>query len=189
MGKKFDPKNALRLHDERRKKLLPPEETLISLGLREGMNFIDVGCGSGYFTLPASKIVGKNGKVYAIDVQQEMLEILKQNGVPENVVILLAKSDYDFPIEDETGDFTLCAFVLHENKDPIRFLEEVKRITKTGGKIVILDWKKQIEEWGPPYEERLSQEEVIKFCKDVKLSIHKYGELNPSHYKVICVKE
>jgi ubiquinone/menaquinone biosynthesis C-methylase UbiE len=188
MEGKFDPKNAFRLHDERRKKLLPAEEILITLGLREGMNFIDVGCGSGYFTIPASKIVGKNGKVYAIDVQQEMLEILKQKGVPENVVTLLAKSDYDFPVEDETGDFTLCAFVLHENHDPIKFLEEVKRITKSKGKIVILEWKKQVEDWGPPYEDRVSQEEVLRYCNKVGLSVHDYGEINKSHYKVVCTK-
>ncbi|CUT02712.1 class I SAM-dependent methyltransferase [Candidatus Chrysopegis kryptomonas] len=184
---KFSPHNAHRLLDEERRKILPPEEILRSCGLSEGMTMVDVGCGSGFFTIPASKIVGQSGKVFAIDVQEEMIEKLKQNDLPENVIPILAKNDYEFPIDDKISDFTFLAFVTHENEDVEKFLNEVKRITKEDGKIVILEWKKQYEEAGPPYEERISQEELLKVLEKVGLRVFESGELNNSHYKIICL--
>ncbi|MCS7228621.1 MAG: class I SAM-dependent methyltransferase [Candidatus Kryptonium sp.] len=186
---KFNPENAHRLLDDERRKILPPEEILISSGLKEGMTIVDVGCGSGYFTIPASKIVGKNGKVYAIDVQEEMIKKLRQNNLPDNVTSILAENDYEFPIDDEISDFTFLGFVAHENEDIERFLSEVRRITKTGGKIVILEWKKQHEENGPPYEERISQDVLLALLEKLNLSIVEHSEINQSHYKIISVKK
>ncbi len=186
---KFNPENAHRLHNDERRKILPPEEILIECGLKEGMTMADVGCGSGYFTIPASKIVGNSGKVYAIDVQEEMLNRLKQDNLPDNVIVLLAENDYKFPITDEISDFTLLAFVVHENRDIERFLNEVKRITKDKGKVVILEWKKQFEEAGPPYEERISQVDLVKILDKLDFSIVEQGDINQSHYKIICLKK
>ncbi len=188
---KFNPEHAhrLSLSNEERRKILPPDEILELCGLSDGMTMIDVGCGTGYFTIPASKIVGESGKVYAIDVQEEMINKLKQNDLPSNVIPLLARDDYRFPIADEIGDFTLLAFVIHENEDVVKFLNEVKRVTKIGSRIVILEWKKQYEEMGPPYEDRISQDELIEKLNALAFSIIESGEINSSHYKIICVKE
>lgn len=157
-------------------------------GLKEGMTMVDVGCGSGYFTIPASKIVGNSGKVYAVDVQKEMLSKLMQNDLPDNVIVSLAENDYKFPIKDGISDFTLLAFVVHENVHIEKFLNEVGRITKDNGRIVILEWKKQHEEMGPPYEERISQEELVRILSELNFLIVEQGELNESHYKIICLK-
>ncbi len=184
---KFNPENANRLLNEERRKILPPEEILKSCGLREGMTMADIGCGSGYFTIPASKIVGQSGKVFAVDVQKEMLEKLRQNNLPENVIPILAENDYKFPIDDKISDFTFLAFVTHENEDVEKFLKEVKRITKDSGKIVILEWKKQYEEAGPPYDERIAQDELLKILERAGFRVVESGELNNSHYKVICL--
>ena len=74
MSHKFDAKNKHKLDNETRRKMLPPEQTLLSLGLKEGDIMADIGCGIGYFAVPASKIVGKSGKVFAMDILPEMLE-------------------------------------------------------------------------------------------------------------------
>lgn len=185
---KFNPENIDKLHSEERRKILPPEKTLIESGLKTGMTMVDIGCGSGYFAIPGAKIVGKNGKVIAVDIQKEMLDKLKQNNPPENIQIILAPSDYSFPIENETSDFTLLAFVTHENSDLEKFFNEIKRITKKDGRIVILEWKKQKEEKGPPFEERLDRNELVSFLNKMKFKIIENSELNESHYKLICMK-
>ncbi|MEM4326044.1 MAG: methyltransferase domain-containing protein, partial [Candidatus Pacearchaeota archaeon] len=82
---KFDPRNAHKLLSEERKRVLPAYEILRSSGLMDGMVFADIGCGNGYFTLPALEIVGEKGKVYSIDVQKEMLDELKKICHKENV--------------------------------------------------------------------------------------------------------
>ena len=61
MTHKFDAKNKHKLDNEKRRELLPPDETLIKLGLHEGDIMADIGCGIGYFTIPASKIAGDSG--------------------------------------------------------------------------------------------------------------------------------
>ncbi len=186
---KFNPQDAEHLHDERRKEILPPEEILTSCGLRKGMTMVDVGCGSGYFAIPASKIVGDFGKVYAVDIQEEMLNKLKQKNPPANIIPVLAKGDYEFPLEDKVSDFTFLAFVTHENDDVIKFLNEVKRITKDNGRVVILEWKKQHEEMGPPYEERISKDELMALLNKIGFSIIEHADINQSHYKIICVRD
>ncbi|CUT00808.1 Methyltransferase domain-containing protein [Candidatus Kryptobacter tengchongensis] len=118
-----------------------------------------------------------------------MLNRLKQDNLPDNVIVLLAENDYKFPIMDEISDFTLLAFVVHENRDIERFLNEVKRITKDKGKVVILEWKKQFEEAGPPYEERISQVDLVKILDKLDFSIVEQGDINQSHYKIICLKK
>ncbi len=183
---KFSPEHAHRLSEEERKKILPPEEVLKSCGLNQGMTVVDVGCGVGYFTIPAAKIVGEGAKVYAIDVQEEMINKLKQKKLPPNVIPILAESDYNFPIDDKISDFTFLAFVVHENEDIEKFLNEIRRITKDDGRIVVLEWKKQYEESGPPYEERISMEELVEKFNELGFAVIEYGEINTSHYKIIC---
>lgn len=183
---KFDPRNAHKLLSEERKRVLPAYEILRSSGLMDGMVFADIGCGNGYFTLPALEIVGEKGKVYSIDVQKEMLDELKKICHKENVTIILSDDEYSVPLDDNTADFSLLAFVLHENDDLKKLLKETVRITKHGGIICILEWIKKNEEWGPPYEERLSEKDLIKIIHDVGIDVIKFDYLNDHHYRIIC---
>ena len=71
---KFNPENIGRLIGEDRERELPPKAFLINQGLKEGTVFADIGCGPGFFSIPATKIVGSTGKVLAVDLQEERLE-------------------------------------------------------------------------------------------------------------------
>lgn len=75
---KFNPENKGKLDNPERRKLLPPEEVLLELGLKKGQNMADIGCGIGYFTIPAGEIVGREAKVYGVDILEEMLRELDQ---------------------------------------------------------------------------------------------------------------
>jgi ubiquinone/menaquinone biosynthesis C-methylase UbiE len=179
---KFSPDKASILEDDARYVLLQPEKTLRRFGLREGMTFVDVGAGTGFFSRAASNIVGEKGTVYAADISSEMLDAFRRIKVPNNVQ-LLQSNEYEIPVPPAQADFVLFAFVLHETEDIPRFLKEAMRLMKPDGCIAIIEWKKQEEEYGPSMEERLSKNDLLSQCKGFTLLSSAY--LNPSHYSCI----
>jgi ubiquinone/menaquinone biosynthesis C-methylase UbiE len=183
---KFSPQNAERLENPDRHKLLQPQKTLAKFGLKPGMTFIDIGAGTGFFSRAAAEVVGKKGTVYALDMSEEMLEILKRNGVRDNMK-LLHSEEYRLPLPDATGDYALLSTVLHENPDVPKLLDEVARVTKPSGKIVILEWKKQDEESGPPKMERLGENELLPQLSSYE--VVERGDVTNSHYYVIIRKK
>jgi len=179
---KFSPHNAERLENPERHKLLQPEKTLARLGLRSGMTFVDIGAGTGFFSRAASEVVGKKGKVYALDMSEEMIEILKRNGVCDNMHVLRSE-EYRLPVADAEGDIAFLSTVLHENTDVRKLLDEASRVTKPSGKIIIIEWKKQDEESGPPKTERLGEEELLQQLPSYEIVDR--GEVTKSHYYLV----
>ena len=162
MAHRINVKEMHKLDSPERRKILPPKETLYNSGLTKNDIFIDIGCGIGYFSIPASKIVGPKGKVYALDRSIEMLEELKKRIIEkkiENIMPILTK-DYDFIIDSEIGTFALMSNVLHEVDDKTILLEETSRVLKNGGTFCIIEWQKKETEKGPPIEHRISESEV-----------------------------
>lgn len=158
----FDPKHKDRLDNPERRKILPPEDILLRSGLNSGNSIADVGCGIGYFTFPASKIVGPNGKVYACDISTEMLEEVKkkiESNSATNIEIVQTK-EYKIPLNDSLVDFVLISNVLHEPEDKSKFLDELRRILKPQGKLIVIDWLDKETEHGPPLHERLSSSQI-----------------------------
>jgi len=176
---KFDPANALRLERPDRHELLRPADTLRKFGLAEGMTLVDVGAGTGFFARAAAGVVGPSGRVYAVDSSEEMLGLMRQLGLPPQVIPLWSQ-EYAIPLPDGTADMALAAFVLHETADRKRFVEELLRIVRRGGRVVVLEWKRQSEEHGPPEEERLAEGELDDTLR--LFSPASGGSLNPSHY-------
>ena len=177
---KFSHHHAERLERPERYALLPPKKTLQHFGLKEGMVFADIGAGTGFFSRAAAEIVGRNGIVYAVDMSPEMLDYIR-NTEPGSTVRTILSGEYSFPLPDASADLALLAFVVHETPDIPRFLAEAIRITRTGGSVIILDWKKQDEEQGPEKEERLDMHDLLSHLTGYSFT---FGELNASHYFV-----
>ena len=183
---KFSPQHAERLESQERHKLLQPKKTLSKFGLKRGMTFVDIGAGTGFFSRAAAEIVGKQGSVHALDMSVDMLEILKRIGVRDNIHVLLSE-EYRLPVLNDAADITLLSTVLHENTDVRKLLAEAARVTKSSGKIAIIEWKKQDEETGPPKAERLGLDELLS-----QLSLHEVfeqGNLTKSHYYLVIRKK
>lgn len=176
---KFSPENADRLENIERYTLIPPKETLLRFGLSKGMTFVDVGAGTGFFSRAAAEIVGNKGHVYSFDMSDKMLAFMLESPLPENMIPMMTQ-EYVLPLHGDVADMTFFAFVLHENADVLRLLKEAARITKSSGKIVIIDWKKEIEEHGPPMGERLDKDELKKLLQN--FTFIEEGDLNASHY-------
>ncbi len=173
MAHKFDVNNMNRLDSPERRKMLPPEETLINAGLAKNDFFIDIGCGIGYFSIPASKIVEPKGKVFALDTSNEMLEELNKR-INENKItniVYIHSAPYNFHLDQDIGTFALMSNVLHEIDDKLIFLNETNRILKTEGKLCIIEWQKKETEKGPPVKDRLSELEVKKLLDQTNFKL------------------
>lgn len=122
-----------------------PAGTLIERsGIREGMHVLELGCGSGAYTLSVVRAVGENGKVEALDIQEDMLAQLKRKlNSPENRDIgniqLHQHSAYDLPFEDGALDLVYTIAVLQEIPDKHRALEEVRRVLRPGGVLAVTE--------------------------------------------------
>jgi len=185
VGHKFDPENIELLVSAERHNEMDPHEFLRSNGLSAGMCLADIGCGPGFFTFPAAEIIGIEGKVYAVDMQSEMLKEIKRRNPPENVVVTLSDENR-IPIKSHTCDMALLSFVFHEATDKVAFLDELKRIIKPGGKLLLLEWEKKIEEKGPPFEDRIGNAEAERFVKKVGFTIEQNDNITLSHYRILA---
>jgi ubiquinone/menaquinone biosynthesis C-methylase UbiE len=187
MAQKFDAKKAEILDSADRRKLLNPDSILGKAGLSRDTVFADLGCGSGYFAIPASLIVKK---VFAIDVQEEMLDIIREKiriGKLTNIETLLSKES-SIPLPDNSVDVLFMANVFHELDDRGAILKEAKRIISGRGRLIIIDWKKMEMEMGPPIEERLSEDEVVSICEDGGFRILERLDAGQYNYMPVFVK-
>lgn len=163
MPHRFDARQRFRLLSEEREAALQPEFLLRDLGLVEGMTLADIGCGPGFFTLPAARIVGPEGAIFAADIEGEMLSTTRSRANEAGLtnVRIVKTSDREIPIAPNTCDFVLLAFIIHEVEHRASFLHRAARLLKPNGRLVILEWEKIEETVGPPLEERLAPEDVV----------------------------
>ncbi|MCF8008488.1 MAG: methyltransferase domain-containing protein [Halanaerobiales bacterium] len=188
MSKKFNVDNYKKLESEKRNNDLPPEKTLINMLLKKGDHVIDLGAGIGYFSLPATKIVGNHGTVYALDTSKKMLKELnkrvKQKGI-QNIKVI--KSDlYDSNITKKV-DYLLMVNVLHEVNNKNLLLKNYIEKLKQGAKIGIIEFKKTEMQKGPSLEHKLSILDIKKLFDQNKISVLKEVEINDYQYGIVGV--
>lgn len=168
----FNPAHKELLESPNRYRILPPFKTLKYLCLKEDDIMIDIGCGTGYFTLPASQITGPSGKVIGVDISSEMLGELskKIDGRSTNIELVLS-DNLSIPVKDHLGTFVLLANVLHEADDMNIMLREAFRILKPGGRIAIIEWEKKETPMGPPIHHRLHANDIISLVTQAGFSM------------------
>jgi ubiquinone/menaquinone biosynthesis C-methylase UbiE len=177
--------------DEReRRKWQNPESTLLNIGLRSCLTFVDVGCGDGFFALPAAKIIGEAGRVYAFDEDPAAIDRLRQKAGIEGIRNLDAKigKAEDTVLCEECADIVFFGIVLHDFEDPAKVLENGKVMLKTTGRLVNVDWKKTPTEIGPPLRIRFSEEKAASLIESAGLKIETVRESGPYHYVIIATK-
>ena len=107
------------------------------------MTVVDLGCGPGFFTIPAHQIVGPSGHVIAADIQPEMLDHLRGRLRSAEIhdVDVIQTTEGHVPVTDHVADVVFAAFVLHEANDPAGFLGECARLIKPEGAVAIIEWR------------------------------------------------
>jgi ubiquinone/menaquinone biosynthesis C-methylase UbiE len=103
------------LNTEKRKELLDPDKIFKIIGLENGITLADIGCGTGLFSVAASRIVGENSKIYAVDVSDDMLTEVKNKAKAERInnIVAVKSEPYDFKLPDQSVDIALMSTVLH----------------------------------------------------------------------------
>lgn len=109
--------------------------------IREGMTVLDFGCGPGYFTVAMGQMVGKNGRVIAADLQEGMLQKLKDkiHGTELEERITLHRTDVNTIGLSDIVDFVLVFYVVHEITDKAKFFKELASIVQPNGKVLLVE--------------------------------------------------
>jgi ubiquinone/menaquinone biosynthesis C-methylase UbiE len=118
-----------------------PDLAVELLELKPGMTVADIGAGSGYYSVLMAKKVGPTGKVYANDIQPEMLQLIEKKKV-ENVVTVLGAVD-DPKLPKACCDLLLMVDVYHELSEPQKMLRRMHEELKPGGRLVLVEFRKE----------------------------------------------
>lgn len=178
---KFNIKNIEKLDNPERRRTMPPEETLEKFNIKDDGTLLDVGCGIGYFTIPAAKILKKN-KVIGIDIMPEILEVAKERADGISNIEFKESKEYSFPVENNSVKYVLISNVIHEVEDKTRYFNEIRRVLEQDGYFLIIDWDKKEMEMGPPVHERISKEKMIELCKRAGFNETESVDVSPNHY-------
>ena len=172
----------------KRRKWQNPEEIMQRIGLREGMTFVDMGCGEGFFTIVAARIVGASGKVIGIDINEKGIGRLKERARSEGLsnTFLIVGSAEDTEVSAGSADFVFFGIDLHDFDDANRALKNAKMMLKRGGKVIDLDWKKKWMLKGPPASIRFSQEHASRLIEDAGFKIESVESSGRMHYLIVA---
>lgn len=177
------------------KAFLDAGKVLRYIGINEGDRFLDLGSGNGYFSIAASKIVGKYGTVYAFDVDEESIAQLKSE-IAERKIANIKASVVDItnklPLAGESISWAFMSNVMHglvENDEADSTLKEIARVTEHNGKLAVVEFKKQESPMGPPLSIRLSPDDVEALARDYGFSKERAQEVGPYHYAIVLRKK
>ena len=129
--------------DNNIRRWLQNPQKILSSYVKEGMKVLDVGCGPGFFSVELAKMVGTSGKVYAVDLQEGMLQKLRDKiyGTPLEQIIQLIKCEKDEIVIPDKVDFILAFYMVHEVPDKDRLLVTLKNFLNENGELLIVEPK------------------------------------------------
>lgn len=156
----------------------------------KNLDLLDIGAGTGYFSIPASQIVGNEGKIYAVDTSKEMLEELEQRTKQKNIknIELIEGNNYNTDIQDNTADYIFLSNVLHEVEDKLLFLSNYLDKLRPEGNIGIIEFKKIEASKGPPIEHKISREQLKEYFNKLDIEIIKEVDINDIQYGLVGKK-
>ena len=164
-----------------------PVKNLKAFDLRENMIVADLGAGSGFYAIPAARIVTK-GKVYAIDIQKDFLTSIKNKALESHLGnIECIWGDVEkiggTKMKDGIIDAAIVSNVLFQIEDKSNFIKEAKRILKPNGKLLFIDWSDNGSPMGPSFDKIISKEKAKEIfenegficVRDINTGDHHYG--------------
>jgi ubiquinone/menaquinone biosynthesis C-methylase UbiE len=165
------------LEDPSRDDWQKPHEVVMALGLAATDVVADIGAGTGYF---ARRFANHAGKVYAVDIDKDLLAIIQKNAAPNLTVILAAPDDPRLP--EHSVDLIFFCDVLHHIENRAAYYPKLVKALKPGGRVVVIDFYKKDLPVGPPPSMKLSDEEVIAELHNAGFTLTKRLDILPYQY-------
>lgn len=189
--KKYDPSKAHQLDITSRLQWNNPEQFVAEADIPHGARVAEIGCGSGWFTFALEKVVRPRGIVYALDMQPAMLQILRAKRENWERILTLPCSENNFELDDGEVDLVFHANTLHECTEPEKHLQEVNRVLKEGGRLVLIEWLWKGEENhpGPDNTDRLEPDTVRDLLQENGFDVQQTEDIGPYHYIIQAVKK
>lgn len=169
-----------------------PQKNIAELGIVDGMKVADLGAGSGFYTIEAAKKVGGRGMIYAIDVQQDLLSKLKNSAALvglRNIEIIWGNIEKigGTKLREALVDRVILSNTLFQVdvNDRDNLALEVKRILKSGGKLMVIDW-----ETGSPLSPKTLVPRMLAegIFQKAGLTLEKTFDAGDHHYGIIFKK-
>lgn len=173
-------------------KFLNPSEVVAQSGLMQGEVVADLGCGNGFYVLPAAQMVGPTGTIIAVDVMEAKLaatvSIANQFGYKN---IKVVRADLTKPLLDipaNSCDMAIVGNILHQIGNQEELIKNIYRILKAPGRVLIVEWKKTAIPFGPPLNQRIEQQKMEILM--MQTGMRKVRELDADnyHYAVLFEK-
>lgn len=167
-----------------------PKTNVLQLGLRDGMRIADLGSGTGHYTLAAAAAVGHDGKVYAVDIHEDMLAHVKdaahQKGI-RNIETVWGNIEKPggTKLRDHTIDAAILSNTLFQIEHKDAALKEVQRILKPGGRLLVIDWAGAYGGMGPKPDHVVSEHAAEELF--ITGGFHKLKDFRagPHHYAIV----
>lgn len=164
-----------------------PDEVVAALKLHQGARVADIGAGTGYFTRRFARAVGESGVVYAVDLEPNMLRYIAKRARSEGqktVVPVLATTDSPMLPPRSVDVIFICDTIHHiENRDA--YYQLLREDLRPGGRLVIVDFKKDAAVEGPPLEMRLARSELEQELTRAGFSVTEEYDFLPDQYFVV----
>lgn len=162
---------------------------LTDLGINEGIKIVDLGCGSGFFSIPMVGLVGKTGTVYAVDSSQESLSQLRDEikirGIDTAQIHLMLADATETGIPERSVDMVFFANMFHDVENKEDMVEEVKRIMKPSAIAIDVDWRRTDTSFGPPMEIRIEEDQAISIFEKHGFKLVRKIDPDRFHYGLI----
>ncbi len=170
-----------------------PQNVLLQLGLSEGARVGDFGCGSGHYALAASAIVGSEGRVFAVDIQEDMLTRLKDDSARRGARnIDFIWGDVEKPggtkLKDSSLDSAILSNTCFQFDEKESAVTEVKRVVKSGGTVLLVEWSGEHGGMGPTKDRVILPQTAETLFSEAGFLKVKSFSAGPHHYAVVFRK-
>ena len=170
-----------------------PRNNLEQFGVSQGQVVSDLGAGSGFYSVEAASMVAPMGRVYAIDIQKDLLTRLQKEARKNkigNIEILVGDLEKlgGTKLRDASVDRLILSnilFMIEHKKD---LVYEIKRVLKPGGRVLLIDWSASYGNMGPHADSVVYKDDAVKLFASVGFQLDKEIEAGDYHYGIIFRK-
>jgi len=178
------------LDSKQRETLIPPEALITQMPIQKDHTLLDVGAGSGFFTIPMAE--STSGKVYALDPNKLMLSVIEVKAKEKGLSNIELIQDFleGLSLQNDSIDFAMASLILHEVSSLSKALTKIYEVLKTGGHLLCLEYEKDdkvIE--GPPMPIRIGSKELERALAFIGFKVVKKTIINDAIYTILAVKE